>query len=1244
MSSRNAPLHVYTREIRQEARTSLRVLSDLVQPGARVLDLGCGSGALGHHLTAQRQCTVDGVTINEAEAELARPGYRRVDVTDLDQDDLALRFAGETYDFIICADVLEHLRGPDKVLRACRSLLAPGGQVLISIPNAGYAGLIAELMQGEFLYRDEGLLDRTHVRFFTRQSLARFLSEEGWGLRALDTIERELHESEFRTWFDTLAPTVTEQLLSQPDALTYQFIASVEPDREHVSELLHTAPPQAHPRFSANLYLGDARGLSEDRKLVLGGAVGQADQTLVFALPSERELNELRFDPADRPGFLHLHSLSLKAADGRLLWHWSSELDGLAQLGQWPHHDLLLHRTGLGNGSPLCLLVGNDPWVSPPVQALLPQAVGGTFEARLGWPLSADFMALAEQFRAQSLQYQAAQNAWDRQWTQAQQQQDALAQNHQTLSANLQQLHAAHQALNAERLPLQAALRRTEEERDALQAQCAALQAEHQQLQAQVQQLSLESAQHRRHVQALENTTVFRLTRPLVELKISLLGQRPHGVPGAPAALAAPATPPQRDPAPELRPDAPPAPPIDVIVPVYRGLSDTQRCIRSALASVQRRDWALIVINDCSPEPEVTAWLREVAASEPRITLLENTENLGFVATVNRGMSLHPERDVVLLNSDTEVANDWLDRLAHAAHHNGRVATVTPFSNNATICSTPRFCEANPLPVGYDTARLDALFARTNPGQVVDVPTGVGFCMYIRRDCLQAVGLFDVANFGKGYGEENDFCCRAQQAGWRNLHALDTFVLHAGGVSFGASKSARELAAMETLRRLHPSYDAEVQAFIGRDPARAARQAVDVARLVEAGLPGVLMVTHRYEGGTMRHVRELAASLQGQAFCLMLRPEDGAQVRLQLMGPQEGLELGFDLATEYPALLQALRHLGVRHVHYQHLLGHAGPVMGLAEDLGVTSDFTAHDFYTVCPQVTLTDKRSQYCGEQGLAQCQQCVAERPGPGGGRIEDWRYYHAQLLQRTRHVLAPSLDAAERMARYVPGCDLRWAPHLDLPAQLPEATLPRLLSAEAPLKVVVIGALSAIKGADLLEELALEAERRNVLIDIHLVGYGYRTLKTRPQSRLTVHGAYRDEDLPAMLTWLQPDVVWFPALWPETYSYTLSTCLQAGLPVVAPDLGAFPERLQGRAWSWLRPWNSPVNECLEWWREVREAHFVTGTAPTPPAKRDPGLMGSVVRDWHYGSEYLKDLPTVAAPQVLPQDFLERYRSSRF
>ena len=109
------------------------------------------------------------------------------------------------------------------------------------------------------------------------------------------------------------------------------------------------------------------------------------------------------------------------------------------------------------------------------------------------------------------------------------------------------------------------------------------------------------------------------------------------------------------------------------------------------------------------------------------ITLLENPVNTGFVNTVNRGMVLHPERDVVLLNSDTEVNGDWLDRLRRYAGSDPMIGTVTPFSNNATICSYPRFPPDNPLPPEWPLAALDDVFAEVNQGLAIEMPTAWDF-------------------------------------------------------------------------------------------------------------------------------------------------------------------------------------------------------------------------------------------------------------------------------------------------------------------------------------------------------------------------------------------------------------------------------------------------------------------------------------------------------------------------------------
>ena len=235
-------------------------------------------------------------------------------------------------------------------------------------------------------------------------------------------------------------------------------------------------------------------------------------------------------------------------------------------------------------------------------------------------------------------------------------------------------------------------------------------------------------------------------------------------------------------------------------------------------------------------------------AADGRITLLRNERNQGFVRSVNRGMTLHRDRDVVLLNSDTEVANDWLDRLHRCAERDATVGTITPFSNNATICSYPYPGWMGGVPGTLGLAALDRLFATNNADKQIDLPTGVGSCLYLRRACLEQVGLFDAGRFGRGYGEENDFCLRAAAAGWRNVLACDVFVFHEGAVSFADERQERSKAALAALLAVHPDYLERVAAFVNADPVAPLRTAIDTARLAHGGdEPACVIAEHAEE-------------------------------------------------------------------------------------------------------------------------------------------------------------------------------------------------------------------------------------------------------------------------------------------------------------------------------------------------------------------------------------------------------------
>ena len=171
---------------------------------------------------------VDGVERDPAMAREAAPWCRTLWVADLETLDLEEAFAGVTYDYVICADVLEHLRDPGKVLSRIHSLLQPGAQLLVSVPNVAHTGVLLALAEGAFPYRHEGLLDITHLRFFTRSSFLDLLVERGFSVCDLDRVVLPLPHTEFADFAVRADPRLLALLASRADAEVYQYVLAAE--------------------------------------------------------------------------------------------------------------------------------------------------------------------------------------------------------------------------------------------------------------------------------------------------------------------------------------------------------------------------------------------------------------------------------------------------------------------------------------------------------------------------------------------------------------------------------------------------------------------------------------------------------------------------------------------------------------------------------------------------------------------------------------------------------------------------------------------------------------------------------------------------------------------------------------------------------------------------------------------------------------------------------------------------------
>ncbi len=544
-------------------------------------------------------------------------------------------------------------------------------------------------------------------------------------------------------------------------------------------------------------------------------------------------------------------------------------------------------------------------------------------------------------------------------------------------------------------------------------------------------------------------------------------------------------------PGPVPGPDRPPGP-VDVVVPVYGAAAELAACLASLRRHTDLGRHRLILVVDGPQEPAVEEAIGSLGKGEALI--LRNPERRGFVGSVNRGMTAS-DRDVILLNSDTEVTAGWLDKLQEAAYSDPAIATVTPFSNHATIASLPRSAEVNALPAGWSADRFAALIERVSAREHPRLPTGVGVCLYIKRKALDRLGFFDQERFGLGYGEESEFCFRALKAGFLNVLDDATFIYHAGQRSFGASRSARVKAAHRALGRLHPEYLPTVARFLREDPLRPARERVLAAlrgprRLPPRGPRRVLHLVHGWppwsSAGTETYARRLvlrqAAWREVAVYARLADPgrelgealeveDGGARVRLMVNNFTQRDPLSRNalhdrrLAADFRKLLEELRP-ELLHVH--HLAGHAATLPGLAVRRRIPVLYQVQDWWAPCARANLLDAERRLCPGPSPGRCTACLPLTGLPPAPLLNRALYLaRERLLRRVfRHADAFVMGSQAIHQSYL---DLGWLSREDrtfvVPYGIERPPGPKARPRPGvPLRFGVIGSLLPHKGIHL------------------------------------------------------------------------------------------------------------------------------------------------------------------------------------
>lgn len=638
---------------------------------------------------------------------------------------------------------------------------------------------------------------------------------------------------------------------------------------------------------------------------------------------------------------------------------------------------------------------------------------------------------------------------------------------------------------------------------------------------------------------------------------------------------------------------------IDIIIPVYNAFEDLQRCVDSLKRHTDMENNRVIFVNDCSSDERIAPYLDSLVA--PNVLVHHNMENKGFSANVNYGIQSSTDHDVLLLNTDTIVTSGWLDKIAACAARDAHIASVTPLSNRAEICSVPGYCEKNDIPEGYTVDEFAELVERCSLRLYPQIPVAIGFCMYIKRDVIRKVGLFDADAFERGYGEENDYCNRAALLGYYHVMCDDTFIYHKGCASFREARNELCIQHEKILRARYPDLMHQADVYIRDNPNRQVSENVKLHLALERGRKNILIVSHRdfrkgaddNIGGVQLHVADLIKQLRGQ-FNVIVAARDVDRLAVTAYSTHHSYTMWFYIGEQplspmlhNPGLKRLFREIiegfAVDLVHIQHTYGLSLEPFEAAYEWGGPLVCTLHDFYYLCPTVKCADPGGHFCQvETDVERCGSCLHGNMQFDSdvlpGYMDCWREECGTALSYCNKLIAPSENVKQYYTKVFPALDNRISviPHgTDLTAFHP-ARKGRMRHPH----VAFLGGLSAEKGSRIAQKLVESAQD----VQWFAIGaIGDSDLAHLPDDRLKKTGPYVREDLPKLFERYRIDLVCIPSIWPETFCYTLSEATACGIPVLCFDLGAQGERVRKTGFGWSVPLEGGAQAMLEKIREV-------------------------------------------------------------
>ena len=643
----------------------------------------------------------------------------------------------------------------------------------------------------------------------------------------------------------------------------------------------------------------------------------------------------------------------------------------------------------------------------------------------------------------------------------------------------------------------------------------------------------------------------------------------------------------------------------DIIIPVFNTFDNLEKCVDSVIAHTDMQNNRLIIIDDKSADERVVPFVEElVSRKNLNILLIKNEHNFGYIKSVNIGMKFSCN-DVLLLNSGTEVTEKWLDKIQLCAYSKERIATVTPLSNNGGIVSVPVFNKENDIPMGFDLNKFQSFIDDISYRDYIDIPAGVGFCLYIKREALDTVGFFNEELYGEGCVEE-DFCYRCLGHGYRHVLCDNVIIYHKASPSLPCYLEETGEDRKRSLEDKYPLYKSNADKWELCHPANYINKNINYSLCADNGKSNILIIIHTWDmasedkktiGGTSLHVFDVIQKLRGSYNFHVLAPFNGmyrlcsywetGNESINIFSAVYQYYIADYFNSEYSRMLKEIIDLfKIDIIHIHHMLGHYFDIVNILKNEKVKVFVSLHDYFPVCPRINKVDYNGLYCGYPNEEECTICLASHVDEffNVRRIKDiasWKEVWDLLFSCADKIIVPSESAKKEIAHRYNDISIDVVEHgIDIYRNKNELDIDK----DEEYHVAFIGWLSVNKGKKIVEELVDYSCRLSDNIHFHLFGNidyytgEYERIFKTGYENFIYHGEYERKELGSLFAENNIKLVCIFSIWPETFCYTLSESTANNIPVLAIDEGAVGQRIRDHNLGWLIKNGSIVPDIYE------------------------------------------------------------------